>query len=443
MTSIPHVADAMRAVLHEGANTHARTYGVIQRERAMTGSQLVQTLVFGWLENPDATMAELTTMAKTLGVTISAPGLCQRFTDPLVACMAQVVQDAIGTVVAADPLATPLLARFSEVLLQDSTTISLPAIVSEHFAGCGGRDGEGMAAIKAQVRLDVRSGRLEGPIFQDGRASDRAVAFARRPLDGSLTIRDLGYFHLDDMARDTRDGRWWLSRLKPQTAVFRDGIRVNLLDVLRQEGSDTQTTMDLAVTIGVDHRTPCRLLIIRVPEQTAALRRQRLHRTMRKKGKTASADLEAWCGWTVVVTNVPEEVLTLTEAVVLMRVRWHIELLFKLWKSHGKVDESRGQGAARVLIELYAKLIGMIIQHWILLTGCWQDDDRSLPKAANIVRAFTTRLAKAMRLPRALSAVLRILMKELAQADKQTPRTKEPNTYQLVRDPNLLGWSLT
>jgi len=241
----------MREVLDYVAKTVARACGVIQRARAMNGAQLVQTLVFGWLANPDATQDDLVEMVKALGVTISKPGLCNRFTDALVACMEQVLQYAMGTLMAAEPLAISLLARFSEVLLQDSTTISLPATLEDQFRGCGGRDGAGKAALKAQVRLEVRTGMLEGPLFQEGRASDRAVAFLRRPSKGSLSLRDLGYFRLDELALDARSDRFWINRLKPHTAIFCDGVRVNLLDMLRQEASDAQTTLDIAVQIGV------------------------------------------------------------------------------------------------------------------------------------------------------------------------------------------------
>jgi hypothetical protein len=286
--------------------------------------------------------------------------------------MEQVLQHAMGTLVASEPVAIPLLARFSEVLLQDSTTISLPATLEDQFQGCGGRDGAGKAALKAQVRLEMRTGQLEGPLFQDGRASDRAVAFLRRPSKGSLSLRDLGYFRLDELALDSRSGRFWITRLKPNTAIFCGGLRVDLLALLRQKASDTQTVLDIPVQMGVAQQIPCRLLVVRVPEQTAAQRLQRLHRELRKKGRTASAEQEAWCWWTVFVTNVPADMLTLTEALVLMRLRWQIELLFKLWKSHGKVDETRGKRDARVLTEIYAKFIGMLVQHWLLLTGCWQ-----------------------------------------------------------------------
>ena len=49
----------------------------------------------------------------------------------------------------------------------------------------------------------------------------------------------------------------------------------------------------------------------------------------------------ALAAWNVVITNIPQDLLSLEEAFVLTRVRWQIELLFKLWKSHGRVDEWR------------------------------------------------------------------------------------------------------
>lgn len=77
-----------------------------------------------------------------------------------------------------------------------------------------------MAAMKAHLRLDVRSRAVEGLLFQDGRTSNRAVAFHRRLPVGALTLRDLGFFQLDDLAVNQRDGRHWLSQLKPHTTIF-------------------------------------------------------------------------------------------------------------------------------------------------------------------------------------------------------------------------------
>ena len=90
----------------------------------------------------------------------------------------------------------------------------------------------------------------------------------------------------------------------------------------------------------------------------------------------------------------PEQ-LSLDESLTLARLRWQIELLFKLWKSHGHLDKSVSANEWRILCEFYAKLLAMIVQHWLLLTSCWGFPDRSFFKAAKTVRqpAFSIMIA--------------------------------------------------
>jgi hypothetical protein len=425
----------LQHVLTDVAREAARSSGFIRRQRAFDGAQFVQTLVFGWLHKPQATLEELVDVAKDLGVSISPQALSERFSSTAVACLDRVLQAALSHLIASDPLTTPLLARFAAVLLHDSTTITLPDALAERFRGCGGSSGRVAASLKAHLRLELRTGQLEGPLLQDGRAHDRALGFRQRPLAGSLELRDLGFFQLDDLALADRDGRFWLSRLKPKTAVWQEGKRVEMLALLR-----TQATQPLDVTIqlGATQRIDCRLLAVPVPEQVAEQRRRRLRQEARDKGQTLSAERLAIAGWTLAVTNVPGEQLTLQEAMVLLKLRWQIELLFKLWKSQGQIDQSRGQRPLRVLAELYAKLLGMLIQHWLLLSGCWQAADRSLVKAARLVRAAAGELARGMRRAGKLRLVLRALQQRLAQAGRQTRRQKEPNAYQLLENPSLL-----
>jgi hypothetical protein len=85
--------------------------------------------------------------------------------------------------------------------------------------------------------------------------------------------------------------------------------------------------------------------------------------------------------WTVLLANVPTRLLSLEEALEIGRARWQIELLFKLWQSQGRIDASTSARPHRVLCELYAKLVAMIIQHWVLLVSGSEQVDRSLVKA--------------------------------------------------------------
>lgn len=433
MATIPDVARALRAVLTEAADAAAAASGFVRRRSKLTGSGFVRTLVFGWLANPAATLEELSQTSALLGVPVSPQALDQRFTPTAAACLEAVLGVAVGSVIAADPVAVPLLRRFRGVYVQDSTTIGLPGALAEHFPGCGNASTPAAqsAALKLQVRLELTTGALDGPVPHAGRTHDRAAPAVGAPLPpGALRLADLGYFSLDSLGALAADGVFWLARLQVQTAVFdAAGERRDVPAWLAQQGAPV---LDLPVTLGVRHRLAARLLAVRVPAAVAAERRRRLRAEARRRGQRVSRDRLAWADWTLVITNVPSERLTLDEAVVLYRARWQIELLFKLWKSQGRLDDWRSAKPWRILCEVYAKLVAMVLQHWLLLTGCWAAPDRSLTKASQTVRTHAPRLALAATSAARLRAALTTLARCLAAGARINRRAATPHTYQLL-----------
>ncbi len=79
----------------------------------------------------------------------------------------------------------------------------------------------------------------------------------------------------------------------------------------------------------------------------------------------------------MVLTNVPRRRLSAEQVLAILRLRWQIERLFRLWKEHGHLDEWRSKKPWRILCEVYAKLAAMLIQHWLIQLGCWQEPHRS------------------------------------------------------------------
>ena len=59
MVTIPQIAEAMQTVLTTTADQAAHETGFVQRESKMGGASFAQTLVLGWLENPQATLEDL------------------------------------------------------------------------------------------------------------------------------------------------------------------------------------------------------------------------------------------------------------------------------------------------------------------------------------------------------------------------------------------------
>ena len=122
--------------------------------------------------------------------------------------------------------------------------------------------------------------------------------------------------------------------------------------------------------------------------------------------------------------------LNLKEALVLMRSRWQIEKLFELWKRYGHLDKSRSEKPWRVMCEIYAKLIGLVVQHWIVLVGSWRTAERSVVKAARVVRRRAFTLACALENPRRLARVLGDITRCLQRGCRVDKRRKEPGTAQ-------------
>jgi hypothetical protein len=132
--------------------------------------------------------------------------------------------------------------------------------------------------------------------------------------------------------------------------------------------------------------------------------------------------------WTLVVTNVPASMLSLSQAFALLRARWQIELLFKLWKEQALVDEWTGTKPARVLCEVYAKLLAMVIQHWVLLLACWDDPHRSLSGVAEIVREQLPMLVHGLVGHHPLQRGLRLLIGSVRGGCSIEERRTRPST---------------
>ena len=123
MPIIEQVADALQDVFGLVAQGLARDTRFVQRESKLGGAHFVQTLVFTYLANPEATLEELSQTAAALGVAITPAGLTQRFTAEAATFLQELLGAAVTRTLAADPLAIPLLERFAGVYLEDSTSI--------------------------------------------------------------------------------------------------------------------------------------------------------------------------------------------------------------------------------------------------------------------------------------------------------------------------------
>jgi len=444
MTSIPQVAEAIRRILTEEADQLAREVGFIQRERVLSGADFVQTLLLGWLQEPEIAYDGLAQVLGRREVSITASGLSQRFTPEAAALLQRVLERLSAEQLEVEAVDLPLLKQFTAVIVEDSSILVLPEELAQVWRGCGGSAGMSEAALKLFVRWDVLCGKLEGPALEQGRRNDKCGPLAVEDLpDGCLYVADLGFFGVQRLAqvagraagRRGRRKRYFVSRYQTKTALLtRRGHRIELRGVLpQQEGQ----RVEFGALVGAAGRLPVRVIIERVPKEVAEERRAHIREIAQAHGRQPDAEVLYLADWTIVLTNVPRRRLSIEQVFVILRLRWQIERLFRLWKEHGHIDEWRSKKPWRILCEVYAKLGAMLIQQWLTQLGCWQDPHRSLVKAAQVVRREAGQLMVALYRG-GVAATMASIVRCMQSGCRLNTRKTYPNTSQFLQGTALV-----
>src|SRR5712692_3235171 len=221
MMSVAYLSEQLFHLLQERADAIALETGCVQRQRKFSGASLLQTLVFGWQQHPDASLEQLASTAAVADVLVTDTAVHKRFTPQAAQFLHAMLEEACSLLVqAAHDVPVPLLRRFSAVILEDSSSLSLPNELAEIWRGCGGNQDHTAAAVKLHVRWERKRGRLWGPKLTDGRASDRRSPLNEEPVEpGSLSVKDLGYFNLEHIVWRRRAGAYTLTRWQAGTAL--------------------------------------------------------------------------------------------------------------------------------------------------------------------------------------------------------------------------------
>lgn len=424
MQTVTHVADAMQYILTKRANELGRETGFIKRKRQLTGATFCQTLVFGWLGASDASMETLSQSAANVDVQITRQGLQDRFTPEAAALLRAVLEESVSQVIQAKGVTTPVLNRFEQVRVMDSTTVTLPEELATMWAGCEG------SAVKISLDWDLRQGALHAVHLHAAREHDQQAPLAQAPLPpDTLRLADLGYFKLDRLQRMANEQVFWVTRYKQRTAFYDEtGHRLDLVERLHAHPG---SMLDFPIYLGANHRIPCRLLALRVPDEVLQQRQDQLRRWESDKQRQASPQRWALLAWTLYVTNAPSDMLSAAEVLAVGSVRWQIELLFRLWKTELEIDEWRTQNIWRMLCELYAKLIACIIQHWLMLIGGVHDLSRSLSQATHTIQAKAWQLAEFLTNRQLLIRTIRKIGAILQAGCRISSSSSSPPTWQL------------
>ena len=426
----------IEGLLTEVSEKAEKSSGFVKRRSKMDGRQFVRTMVLGCLQKAQMSLSELAQTSIELGVEISGPGLDQRIDKEAVKMLKEVLQESLGRLGGAERLEIGILKKFSKVYLTDSTQMELPAGLAQDFPGSGGDASP--AALKLQVMFEYLSSTFEAIEVGPANQPDQGCRIhLQHSQPDALHLFDLGYFNQGVLAELAKAGAYFITRLQLDTALFsqeQPSLRLELLPLLRNFSGDQ---LEVPIQLGCKAHLPVRVLFQRMPVQIVAERRRKAIERMKKKGRTPSEEYLELLEWNSFVTNVPQDWLSLDQVLLLYALRWQIELVFKLWKSQAGLDKIGPWRKERVLVQLYARLIGLVLFFALSAPFRWiMDRELSLPKAFTSFQACIPDFIRAIaRGWKTFPAILERLFAHWKRFDLKTQRRKKPSTFHLLSNP--------
>jgi hypothetical protein len=440
---IAHAAKAIEDYFRpEETNLAARAIKWIQRTSKLDGDVFLKTMVFGLIKHPQASLNQLCQTSHDLGVEITAQGLDERINAEAVVFLRERVCHALEGLRAQRQRVAEVLEAFSEVYFLDSTVITLPDTLRAVFAGVGGA--ASTAAVKIQLLFAYLRGNLAHLDWLDGRSADQSyTGHLAALLPGSLVIQDLGFFQLRTFQQIAERNAFFLTRWRADICVFLQHAPQTAVDLLAFLQHQTPLVDSYAVLLGREYRLPARMICVHLPPAVAAERRRKLKEDYRRRGATLNDRLLALCDWNIFLTNLPPERLSLHQLLVCYTLRWQVELIFKLWKSQAALDHLAGLRKERILCELYAKMIGLVLTHFLVAPLRFllleQGVEISPPKARQVLEDRAPALIPLLRAdPPDLQVFLLDLAQRTLRFARKTHRLAIPSSLDRLNSADLL-----
>lgn len=333
------------------------------------------------------------------GVEISKQGLDKRFTDNAVDFLKQALDKLLQRQLF-QYVSLGKMKHFNRVLIKDSVCFELPAQLAKDYPGSGGSASGAMMRI--QFEYDLLCGRINDLSLHAFNEQDQkdAVATIELTKENDLIIRDLGYVNLTALQKIIKQKGLFLNRLDPSVYSYElHGEHYEKLDfskIYNYMKKNKLYALEKEVYLGQKAKLKVRLILYLLPEQETAERLRKANKNCKKKGRKAlSKEYKARMALNLFVTNTTQEQISIEKIWAFYRMRWQIELVFKVWKSICSIHKIKKVKKARLECYIYARLI-FIILGWQIL---WRIAEVMFHREKQILsfyKAFKTLLNKSL-----------------------------------------------
>ena len=357
-------------------------------------------------------------LQSNFGITITKQSLDERFTAKcesfVKAVLVSVLEERLSEIYSEE-----FLPAFNRILIKDSTKFMTPSSLEDEYKSCGGdAHSRSKSSISIQYEYDLKSGRVTDLNITSGNRNDRtdSGASADRVEKRDLILRDLGYFSTPVLKKYAVQEAYFLSRLDSSTNVYDTDLKkISFKKLYKSMKEEVSEEKEISVYLGKETKLPVRLILQRVPDQVYEQRIR--EKTKKSKGQgrgQLTEETKVRCRFNLFITNADVSELSIKQVYPLYRLRWQIELNFKIWKSVFKIDSYREMKKYRYLVLLYLKLL-LIIVNLGVFYGLQKDLCRGQTKEIVMLS-----INKCMKTLRTLFDKIFIVLRESSRKVKET-----------------------
>ena len=360
----------------------------VQRENAVKvdGRIFLDLIVFNSEKLKEQSLNDLTVALRCkYGIEITKQSLNERFNNYALLFLKKALEKLLNNQLSINRLSVADK-QFNRILIKDSVCFQIDESLKNLYEGSGGSGSE--AAIRIQFEYDVLNGTINDltvNAFNDQDATD-SLATIEKTQAGDLVIRDLAYMSLEVLKTFIIKAVIFICRVKSNTNIYEfkneNYEELTFDKIKRYMKAQHLSCIEKEVYLSLKYKLKVRLIIYLLPDEVVNERLRKANQNNKKKGRgQCSKEYKARACFNLFITNGDKDVIPIAKVYQFYKLRWQIELMFKIWKSLCNIDKVKKVKRHRLECYIYSRLIFIVLAWqiiWITATVLFSIDKKPL-----------------------------------------------------------------
>ncbi|MBU3188940.1 IS4 family transposase [Clostridium bowmanii] len=279
----------------------ARETGFVKRKSKTRAWEYVCLCCFMDVDVASNTLVTLCTkLSEKTGIFVSNQALDQRLNERCVKFLKKIFEKLLHqTITNNTRIPSKWDKYFKRIRILDSTAFQVPESYKGIYPGSGGCSQA--SGVKIQLEYELKSGNLLNMQVEAGSGSDNTFGSKIRETikAGDLILRDLGYFSFEDFLDIEKRKAFYISRLKPNIAVYiesndieyyKNGTpkkssvfkRIYISDIMKQMNDGEHYELK-DVYIGQGKKLKTRLILYKLTNEQLKKGQKKVKRMLKRK----------------------------------------------------------------------------------------------------------------------------------------------------------------